>query len=175
MTQRFFNPVATHFGPGSLAGLSHIVGAAKGVGVSFREPRDLGLIGKLEQLLRNRLAYVSEEVRPNPDVAQLAGLYQRFWQDERACDTVGALGGGSAIDTAKALSVGAGEFEELLALLEDGKPFTPHRLKTLIAIPTTAGTGSEVTPWATIWDATKHKKIFLASGLHLAQGSDCRP
>lgn len=163
MTQLFFNPVATHFGPGSLAELPRIVGKARVVVVAFPEARALGLIQQIEQLLGDQLAYVIEDVSPNPDVAQLAGMYQRFWQDEQACDIVVALGGGSAIDTAKALIVGtrSGQFEELLALLAEGKPFTPDRVKTLIAIPTTAGTGSEVTPWATIWDAAKQKKYSL--------------
>jgi phosphonate metabolism-associated iron-containing alcohol dehydrogenase len=41
-----------------------------------------------------------------------------------------------------------------VALLATGKPFTPARVKPLITVPTTAGTGSEVTPWATVWDRT---------------------
>ncbi len=163
MAQRYFNPVATHFGPGSLAELPRIIEGAKVVVVTFPEARALGLVKKLEDLLGDQLVYVIENVHPNPDVSQLAEMYNRFWQDEHACDTVVALGGGSAIDTAKALIVGTegGSFEELLALLADGKPFTPSRVKTLIAIPTTAGTGSEVTPWATIWDAAKQKKYSL--------------
>jgi len=163
MTQRFCNPVATHFGPGSLEELPRIIGGAKVVVVTFPEARSLGLVKKLEDLLGEQLVYVIENVHPNPDVAQLAAMYERFWQNADACDTVVALGGGSAIDTAKALIVGTagGSFDELLALLASGKPFTPSKIKTLIAIPTTAGTGSEVTPWATIWDAAKQKKYSL--------------
>lgn len=163
MTQRFFNPIATHFGAGSLAELPRITNGGKVVVVAFPEARALGLMQKMEQLLGDQLAYVIEDVHPNPDVAQLAKMYNRFWQQEHACDTVVALGGGSAIDTAKALIVGtrSGQFGELLQLLADGKPFTPSQFKTLIAIPTTAGTGSEVTPWATIWDAAKQKKYSL--------------
>lgn len=163
MTQRFCNPVATHFGPGSLEELPRIVGGAKVVVVTFPEARSLGLVKKLEDLLGEQLVYVIENVHPNPDVAQLAAMYERFWQNADACDMVVALGGGSAIDTAKALIVGTegGSFDELLALLASGKPFTPSKIKTLIAIPTTAGTGSEVTPWATIWDAAKQKKYSL--------------
>ncbi|SFB38990.1 hypothetical protein SAMN04515620_16116 [Collimonas sp. OK607] len=163
MAQQFFNPVATHFGPGSLEELPRIVNGAKVVVVTFPEARSLGLVTKLESLLGDQLAYVIENVQPNPDVSHLAEIYNRFWRDEHACDVVVALGGGSAIDTAKALIVGTegGSFDELLALLADGKPFTPNKAKTLIAIPTTAGTGSEVTPWATIWDSAKQKKYSL--------------
>ncbi len=74
-----------------------------------------------------------------------------------------AVGGGSALDTAKALMVGteSGEFDALVTLLATGKPFTPHRVKTLIAVPTTSGTGSEVTGWATVWNRAAGKKYSL--------------
>ena len=75
-------------------------------------------------------------------------------------EVIVAVGGGSALDTAKALMVGteSGEFDALVALLATGKPFTPHRVKSLIAVPTTSGTGSEVTGWATVWHQAAGKK-----------------
>jgi len=82
-----------------------------------------------------------------------------------ACHTQGGIGGGSTLDTAKALMIGtaSGKLDDLVALLAKGAPFTPARVKRLIAIPTTAGTGSEVTPYATIWDAApdRQKKYSL--------------
>jgi len=67
-----------------------------------------------------------------------------------------ALGGGSAIDAAKALAAvqgAGGDGATLLAHLREGTPLPRRReWPSLIAVPTTAGTGSEVTPWATLWD-----------------------
>ena len=114
-------------------------------------------------MLGNQLVGIEERVQPNPDVAELADTYAQFWRKHSDCEVIIALGGGSAIDTAKALMVGtqSDEFDDLLALLSTGKSFVPHKTKRLIAVPTTAGTGSEVTPWATIWDRVRGKKYSL--------------
>jgi phosphonate metabolism-associated iron-containing alcohol dehydrogenase len=163
MSHRFHNPVDTRFGWGSLHELATLTQGQTVALVTFPEARALGLVDRLQALLGERLVYVIEDVQPNPDVAQLRATYERFWQQAGDCEVVVAVGGGSAIDTAKALIVGteSGCFDELLALLASGKPFTPARHKALIAAPTTAGTGSEVTPWATIWDAASQRKYSL--------------
>ncbi|MND47401.1 NAD-dependent methanol dehydrogenase [compost metagenome] len=163
MPAYFHNPVATCFGSGSLNQLSTLTERQNVALVTFPEARALGLIDRVQALLGERLVYIVEDVQPNPDVAQLRSTYERFWAEAEDCQTVIALGGGSAIDTAKALIVGtdSGQFDELLGLLALGQPFTPARSKALIAIPTTAGTGSEVTPWATLWDSAAQKKYSL--------------
>jgi len=163
MSHRFHNPVDTRFGWGSLNELATLTQGQTVALVTFPEARALGLVDRVQALLGDRLTYVVEDVQPNPDVAQLRATYERFWQQAGDCEVVVAVGGGSAIDTAKALIVGteSGCFDELLALLASGKPFIPARHKALIAAPTTAGTGSEVTPWATIWDAASQRKYSL--------------
>ncbi|MFJ4346282.1 iron-containing alcohol dehydrogenase PsrA [Pseudomonas sp. NPDC089401] len=163
MPTQFHNPVAIHFGAGSLDRLGELTGAESVVLVTFPEARALGLVARVQALLGERLVQVIDNVQPNPDVAWLREVHERFWHDHGDCPTVLALGGGSAIDTAKALVVGtaSGRFDELLALLASGKAFTPARSKRLVAVPTTAGTGSEVTPWATIWDAAAQRKYSL--------------
>jgi phosphonate metabolism-associated iron-containing alcohol dehydrogenase len=110
---------------------------------------------------------VIDRIEPNPDVANLTSMYEAFWREHAGVEAVVAVGGGSAMDTAKALMVGtaSGRFDELVALLAKGGAFEPHRVKALVAVPTTAGTGSEVTPWATIWDKAAGKK----HSLHLPQ------
>ncbi|WP_134677247.1 iron-containing alcohol dehydrogenase PsrA [Ectopseudomonas khazarica] len=163
MPAQFHNPVATYFGGGSLSQITTLTEGQTVALVIFPEARGLGLVDKIQALLGDRLVHIVEDVQPNPDVAQLCTTYERFWQQAAGCETVLAVGGGSAIDTAKALMVGttSGSFRELLSLLASGKQFTPPRCKSLIAVPTTAGTGSEVTPWATIWDAAQQKKYSL--------------
>jgi phosphonate metabolism-associated iron-containing alcohol dehydrogenase len=167
MPNEYFNPVRSVYGARALSSLPQLLAGRRALLVTFPEARGLGLVGRIEALLGAQLAGVIDDVRPNPDVAELRAQYEAHWRDPDAADVIVALGGGSAIDTAKALMVGtaSGRFDELVAALAAGKGFVPARAKTLIAVPTTAGTGSEVTPWATIWDRGAQKKYSL----HLEQ------
>ena len=163
MPFRYHNPVAITAGAGALAELPRILGGRRAVVVTFPEAEALGLTARLRELLGNSLVAVESGIEPNPDVSNLGAIHERFWREHAAADAIVAVGGGSAMDTAKALMVGtsSGRFDELVTLLETGKAFKPHRVKPLIAIPTTAGTGSEVTPWATIWDRAAGRKHSL--------------
>ena len=163
MSFSYYNPVTSILGCGVLDKLPMLVGERKAFLITFPEARDLGMVSKIEAVLGERLAGLHEGVQPNPDVAELASTYQNFWEEHHECGVIIALGGGSAIDTAKALMVGTetNKFDDLLALLATGKAFKPYKTKELIAVPTTAGTGSEVTPWATIWDREQAKKYSL--------------
>jgi len=167
LSQHYQNPVAIRFGEGAIAELPAVLAGRRAVLVTFPEARGLGLVDRLQGILGEQLVAVEDRIEPNPDVSFLAPMYERFWRDHADCEAVVAVGGGSAIDSAKALMVGtaSGRFDELLALLATGKPFNPDRIKALVAVPTTAGTGSEVTPWATIWDHAAGKK----HSLHLPQ------
>jgi phosphonate metabolism-associated iron-containing alcohol dehydrogenase len=167
LSRRYHNPVSIRFGAGCIDELPAVLAGRRAVVVTFPEAEGLGLVARLRGVLGETLVAVEDRVEPNPDVANLAAMYERFWRDHAGCEAVIAVGGGSAIDTAKALMVGtaSGGLDELVALLATGKAFKPHRVKALIAVPTTAGTGSEVTPWATIWD----KAAGLKHSLHLPE------
>ncbi|RYF38300.1 MAG: iron-containing alcohol dehydrogenase, partial [Comamonadaceae bacterium] len=144
--------------------LPHLLGERRAILIAFPEAPSLGLVDRMRSLLGSRLAAVETDVRPNPDVEWLAPMYERLWRDHPGVDCVIALGGGSAIDCAKVMlsRTASGTFAELLALM-DGTP-APANLRghrRLLAIPTTAGTGSEVTPWATVWDQAQGRKLSL--------------
>ncbi len=99
-------------------------------------------------------------VEPNPTVANvdaLAGLLR-----ECDADVVVAVGGGSVIDCAKAAGVlaAAGE-RSIRPFHSDGRALPPVRLP-LVAVPTTAGTGSEVTPFAVLDDRESGRKGPIA-------------
>jgi alcohol dehydrogenase class IV len=80
---------------------------------------------------------------------------------KKKCEVIIAVGGGSSIDTAKALAVMAtnpGKIQDYMGLGKIGQPGLP-----LIAVPTTAGTGSEVTIFTIITDTTRDVKMLIGS------------
>jgi len=98
-----------------------------------------------------RPSAVLADVNPNPTFSDLVNLAGRM----PSVSHVVALGGGSVIDAAKgvlAMNELANDREAMLKHLRDGAPLPPEiNPRPLIAIPTTSGSGSEVTQWGTIW------------------------
>jgi choline dehydrogenase len=111
-----------------------------------------------------------DQVIPNPPIALVdrgAALYL-----EERCDGLIGFGGGSSLDTAKAIGVVAVQGGSIRDYeWADPNPIT-RRIPPLIAVPTTAGTGSEVTLWAVITDPDRKIKYNVGGtpliGAHVA-------
>lgn len=163
MKWNYHNPVALHGGRGSLGKLPELLAGRRALLVAFPEADELGVTDRLSKLLGNGLAGVELDVLPNPDVNWLSDMYGRVWRKYKDVECLIALGGGSSMDCAKALmsATPSGTFYELLDYLRTGKAIPFCGAKSLIAVPTTAGTGSEVTPWATVWDKDADRKYSL--------------
>lgn len=101
---------------------------------------------------------VFKEVEPNPAV-KVVGMGSKMYNDNN-CDGLVAVGGGSSMDTAKAIGVEVAHGESVLEYeAADGKKPLTNRIPPLTTIPTTAGTGSEVTQWAVITDTEREFKF----------------
>ena len=103
---------------------------------------------------------VYDRVQPDPTVENVEeglALYRA-----EGCDLLLAIGGGSAIDCAKAIGARVAYPQKPIERLS-GVMRVRRRIPTLIAIPTTAGTGSEVTLAAVIKDAAAKSKYALMS------------
>ena len=103
------------------------------------------------------------DIPANPGVEDVAALLTRLREQPFKPTAILAIGGGSCMDLGKA----AGALYHLLAkptvdavreAIVNKAYAQPHECVPLLAMPTTAGTGSEVTRWATIWDATLTQK-----------------
>jgi len=127
-----------------------------------------GVVAHLEKALVDRLAIVCDTVQPNPDIDAIDTTAERL--RHIAPDCLIGLGGGSSLDTAKALAriLTQPEGTALSEHLRAGLPFKNERALPVITVPTTAGTGSEVTPFATVWDFREQKK-------HSVTGNDLFP
>ncbi|MBF0099530.1 MAG: iron-containing alcohol dehydrogenase [Desulfobacterales bacterium] len=86
--------------------------------------------------------------------------------EKEKCDCLIAVGGGSALDTAKGVNILVSENAKNLLKFQGVEKITKD-LKPLIAVPTTAGTGSEVTKIAVIYNEdTKEKMAFVSDRLY---------
>ena len=155
------NPVTIVFGAGSLAELPRLLAGRRHALVTYPDA--------MFESLRERLAtlgaapvMVIDDVAPNPDTILLAAQAERFARAVPAPEVIVALGGGSVIDTAKVLAVAGGDFAAVARYLETGQGSETLGTMPIIAVPTTAGTGSEVTSWSTVWDVAAGKKHSLA-------------
>lgn len=104
--------------------------------------------------------YIYADTQPNPTVQNVEDALQVYHVNH--CDALIAVGGGSSMDCAKAVGARVAYPKRTVNQL-GGKLKVWRKLPTLIAIPTTAGTGSETTLVAMITDSKTHHKYAIMS------------
>ena len=107
---------------------------------------------------------IFSDVTPDPTLQNVTDGLNQYRAD--SCDVIVSIGGGSAIDCGKGISIkltNDGEFTDYM-----GVDKIPNQGAPLIAIPTTAGTGSEVTKVTVITDTEHNVKMMLSSACLLA-------
>ena len=156
-------PTKVIFGKGCLEEITDVVESFMPNTIMLVTGREsmkkLGITDRVINYLKNYQVAIYNKVKQNPSVSTVEdGI--RFLNNEK-CDLVIGLGGGSAIDTAKAVSVlseNQGSVDEYLS----GNRKIVNRGVPVVAIPTTAGTGTEVTQYASIIDERKKHKLSLS-------------
>jgi alcohol dehydrogenase class IV len=158
-------PIPIHYGPGSSRHLGRIArenGMIRPLIVSDSETAKLPFLNMITDLLKSDglEPQMYSSFSPNPtDVECIAG--GEIFRTEK-CDSVIAIGGGSSMDTGKAIALSAlGSHEDIWVFdgfaepmsIKDAGPFAP-----LICVPTTSGTGAEVEPAAMVTNTTTHEK-----------------
>jgi choline dehydrogenase len=148
------------------------LGVKKAMIVTDRGIFHTGITQPIEMSLKQAgvEVHVFHEIEGEPDTHLVSLGAQTF--HEQKCDGLVAVGGGSSMDTAKAIGVEVVHGEPVICFeaSEKGKPLT-KRIPPLATIPTTAGTGSEVTQWAVIKDPVREIKFNVGGPLipaHLA-------
>ncbi|NPV74225.1 MAG: bifunctional acetaldehyde-CoA/alcohol dehydrogenase [Pelotomaculum sp.] len=171
--QWFKVPERVYFERGSVQYLSKMPGMARAFIVTDRVMADLGYVEKIKYHLDKReprpVVEVFSEVEPDPSLGLV--LKGRELMNRFNPDTIIAVGGGSVIDAAKGMWLfyehPGVEFEFLkLKFLDIRKRTYKYpklgRKARLVAIPTTSGSGSEVTAFAVLTDRGKDLKYPLA-------------
>jgi phosphonate metabolism-associated iron-containing alcohol dehydrogenase len=122
---------------------------------------------KFDRFISDRNNRLICDIRPNPSVDDVLRHLNMLRREDKY-DCILAIGGGSAIDLAKALSALQGladhhelSYEQVTEAIAQKTFFMGYEPAEIIAVPTTAGTGSEVTRWATVWDLRNAKKLSV--------------
>ncbi|MFH1239877.1 MAG: iron-containing alcohol dehydrogenase [Candidatus Diapherotrites archaeon] len=166
----FFNPVDVAFGEGRFAEFADFASKFENKRILLVTGKSsmtkLGFTGKIKKFFSGNEIEVFNKVEPNPSLktidesAQFARLFHP--------DLIIGLGGGSAIDAAKfcaALNTNPGDAKDYFY---DKKEFSKPAT-TLVAITTTSGTGSEVTPYGVYTDHEKNLKQGFSTPVFFAQ------
>lgn len=157
-------PTSISFGRGvarTVATPLRQVGAKRVLLVTDKGVVAAGLVAPVEERLREAgFAYaIYDGVVPDPGVGEVQRCYERA--REFGADSFVAVGGGSPIDTAKmaaTLLANGGTVLDYIGVDKVPKPAAP-----VVAIPTTAGTGAEITINSVIADPAQHKKLLIIS------------
>jgi len=171
----YFGPTKIIFGSGSstseLESEMSALGRSRAVVVTDPGIIKAGLAEKIIKTLGNKCIGVFSDVPQDTgiDVVNRGAAFAR----ERGADIVISIGGGSVIDTAKCICIlltegGSLANYEGIQLLT--RPQTPH-----IVIPTTAGTGSEVTWIAVVYDKDKGQKILIVESYNAPRAAILDP
>lgn len=159
----YFNPVNIKFGRGSRHELVKDLSQRTNLIVTSQRGRvQINEDSILKSLSKNPNNYWVDNISANPDVNFLQSIINKLSSNN--FDAVIGFGGGSVIDSAKVLSVALKNKNldiKLIDLINNLNIVNSIDPIPVYAVPTTSGTGSEVTPFATVWDRELHKKLSL--------------
>ena len=162
----FFCPVKVIAGH---AALEHIpfelatLGAKRPLIITDKGVRANNLLTPIEAAFEStdaKIAAIFDDVPPDSSLGTVRSAAQLYRDHD--CDAIIAVGGGSVIDTSKATNILVSEGGDDL-LKYSGAHNLPKPLKPFFVIPTTSGTGSEVTMVAVVSDTEKNVKMPFAS------------
>jgi len=160
----FSIPQSVIYGPGNIGKLPELalkLKRSKALIVSGPHLYKIGAVGKCADLL-SEVGIESEifsETEGNPSTDTVNRAAERY--KDSGADFIVAFGGGSPLDVAKAVAV-VGTFGGNITEYE-GVGKVPGPVVPMIAIPTTAGTGSEVTAFSVITDHSRNYKLTVGS------------
>ena len=154
----YYMPTKIIYKLNSLSSVNNYIGKQKVLLITSKGHIKRGLLDKLKYI---NIVYIVDNIKSHPEFKDLEYIYQNILEKE--FDIILAIGGGSVIDSAKYFSVYNKNNKDrtFVTKLIKRQINEEYFIKPFISVPTTAGTGSEITPWATIWDMDEKKKYSL--------------
>lgn len=166
--QKFVLNETSYHGKGAISAVPEEIiarGFKKAFVASDPDLVKFGISGKVTELLeKNGIEYfLYSDIKPNPTIENVQNGVKAL--KECGADCIVAIGGGSSMDTAKAIGIIATnpEFEDVRSL--EGVAPTKNPCVPIIAVPTTAGTAAEVTINYVITDVERKRK-FVCVDVH---------
>jgi len=156
-----FNKTKIIFGNNSRSHLAKIIKKKRVLIVCSKRAKKLIIADDKLNFIKNNKVLWIEDVQPNPALNYLEK--KNKFLKKRKFNYIVAIGGGSVIDAAKVLYLLLSfpkkkTIKNIISNIDNLKISNHCKL---IALPTTSGTGSEVTPYATIWDKKNKKKLSV--------------
>jgi alcohol dehydrogenase len=160
-----FNPVDIRVGVNSLDLIQEITLPGQILLVTSEGFVKRGLTERIKTLLNKSELIIYDKVKPNPELTDIDNAVIEL--KTQSFTGIIAIGGGSVLDFAKVLSIllFPGQSLSLYTIFRNSEPIEWHGKIPLTAIPTTSGTGAEVTQFATVWDSLSFKKYSLSHPL----------
>jgi phosphonate metabolism-associated iron-containing alcohol dehydrogenase len=157
----YYMPTKIVYGRNSLKDIDTYINHRKALLVTSQGFAKRGLVDEIFTYTDNIVEVISC-VKSHPEFLDIKEIYKQAHQNQ--FDLIIAVGGGSVIDVAKFVSVHNSnkDYQFVKDLTKDRVSKKDYKVIPIIAIPTTAGTGSEVTPYSTIWDMQEKKKYSLS-------------
>ena len=155
------NPVSINFGEGIFDKIHQFIGGRNYALITYSDDQFTSYTHSLIKT-SGKPALLINDIAPNPDFELLSVQAKLYSEIKNKPEVIVALGGGSVIDSAKVFSAAENGFKNIKSFLETKKGGQDLSSTPIIAVPSTSGTGSEVTCWATIWDKKNSRKYSLA-------------
>lgn len=162
----YYNPVRLFVGKGAVEKLTDLIPASGTILLVTTEGATRrGLTALIQKKVGADRLTIYDKVTTNPELDDLDHATQMLLDNEFGA--ILAVGGGSVLDAAKVLSVTIPAHAEgvLARSLRAGGQQSWQKRIPVIAVPTTSGTGAEVTPFATVWDRSSYKKYSVVGEL----------
>lgn len=157
---QYYNPVSIQFGWGALSEISKIIRGGRCFLLTTPGFVRRGVTERVRKLVSSQLE-IDASISEYPSFESLRTIYGRV--ESIKPEWIIALGGGSVMDSAKVVALRArGGFPSIESSLREGGDLLIKNDIPVVAIPTTAGTGSEVTSYSTIWDFKNGGKYSLS-------------